>query len=186
MSGAASFIFLESRTGKRSGDCAPKGAAQARAGFAVTVGLQPKVFASLAEGGARPACRWVNVLAPAALSAGPERDVTMQLSRSIRRTIQRLGPYPSLLLLAGPVALVEPLKLVAVLVFGSGHWMTGAVVMACAYLLSVFIVHKLFRIVKPKLLKLRWFAAVWMRFVAARDKLLVRLRAKWMLRDGTF
>ena len=38
----------------------------------------------------------------------------------VRRRIQRLGPYPSLALLVVPVALVEPLKLIALLVAGCG------------------------------------------------------------------
>ena len=44
---------------------------------------------------------------------------------SLRRTIEELGPYPSLFLLALPIATVEPLKLAAVAVVGKGHWLTG-------------------------------------------------------------
>ena len=40
---------------------------------------------------------------------------------SLRRTIEGLGPYPSLLLLALPTAAVEPLKLASVAVAGEGH-----------------------------------------------------------------
>src|SRR5579872_991250 len=79
----------------------------------------------------------------------------------LRRYLRRLGPYPSLFLLAVPLALVELLKLAAVFVFGSGHWITGAVVMIFAYAASLLVVERLFRIVKPKLMKLPWFAALW-------------------------
>jgi hypothetical protein len=44
---------------------------------------------------------------------------------SLRRSIEGLGRYPSLFLLALPTATVEPLKLVAVAVAGKGHWVTG-------------------------------------------------------------
>jgi hypothetical protein len=74
--------------------------------------------------------------------------------------------------LAVPLAIVEPLKLVAVVVAGSGHWITGTVAIVCAYAISLLLVERLFGIVKPKLLTLRWFAASWHWFVAARGGLL--------------
>lgn len=95
----------------------------------------------------------------------------------LRRFIRRLGPYPSLAVLALPLAMIEPMKLVALVVFGAGHWLTGSLVMAGAYALSILFVERLFKLVKPKLLKLPWFAALWRRFVDARQKLLSWLRA---------
>jgi hypothetical protein len=90
----------------------------------------------------------------------------------IRRRIERLSPYASLCLLAVPVAIIEPLKLVAVVIAGSGHWITGTVAIVCAYALSLLLVERLFLIVKPKLLTLRWFAASWNWFVAVRGAVL--------------
>ena len=97
----------------------------------------------------------------------------------LRRVIRRLGPYASLALLALPLAIVEPMKLVAVVVFGAGHWMTGSFVMIGAYAVSVFFVERLFKLVKPQLLKLPWFATVWTWFVGARRQLWLWLLAKW-------
>lgn len=79
----------------------------------------------------------------------------------LRRKIERLGPYPSLALMALPLCIVEPLKLVAVAIAGEGHWFTGTIVLLAAYCASLFLVERLFVIVKPKLLKLRWFARLW-------------------------
>ena len=42
----------------------------------------------------------------------------MQISQSIRRFLERLGPYQSLLVLAVPLAIIEPLKVLALLVVG--------------------------------------------------------------------
>jgi hypothetical protein len=42
-----------------------------------------------------------------------------------RRRIQKLGPYPSMVLMGVPLMLVEPLKLAALFVAGNGHWLTG-------------------------------------------------------------
>ena len=89
----------------------------------------------------------------------------------LRRSIERLGPYQSLLLLAVPTSLVEPLKLVALAVAGDGHWITGTAMIAAAYAMSLLLVERLFKIVKPKLLKLRWFARLWSRLIILRYRL---------------
>jgi hypothetical protein len=86
-----------------------------------------------------------------------------------RRAVERFGPYQSLMLLAVPLCVVEPLKLVAVAVAGKGHWITGTGMIIVAYAGSIFVVERLFLIVKPKLLTLEWFAWAWTRFVAVRD-----------------
>jgi hypothetical protein len=89
---------------------------------------------------------------------------------AVRHAIERLSPYQSLALLAVPACLIEPLKLVAVAVAGEGHWITGTVMIIAAYLASLFLVERLFRIVKPKLLMLPWFAKFWKKFLSLRDK----------------
>lgn len=93
----------------------------------------------------------------------------MRFLRLPRRAIERLPPYPSLILVGVPFAIVEPLKLAVLFIAGSGHWITGAVTMICAYAVSFFVGERLFVIVKPKLLTLRWFAACWRTFVSLRS-----------------
>ena len=87
---------------------------------------------------------------------------------SLRRTIEGLGPYPSLLLRALPTATVEPLKLAAVALAGKGHWITGTIMIGACYAFSLLVVERLFVIVKPKLLSIPWFATVWQTFVSVR------------------
>jgi hypothetical protein len=88
----------------------------------------------------------------------------------LRRQIERIAPYPALLLLAGPLAVVEPLKLATLFIAGEGHWITSVLMMLFAYAVSLFVTHWLFVIVKPKLLTLPWFARAWSGFVRLRDK----------------
>jgi hypothetical protein len=99
-------------------------------------------------------------------AANPKRRL-----QRIRRGIARLSPYPALFILAGPLAIVEPLKLATVFIAGEGHWITSALVLLFAYAVSLFVTHWLFGVVKPKLLTLPWFARAWHWFVALRDKL---------------
>jgi len=87
-----------------------------------------------------------------------------------RRFVQQLGPYPSLFLLLVPAATVEPLKLAALVVAGEGHWLSGSATIIAAYAVSLLFVERLFRLVKPKLLMLGWFAALWSKVVSIRGR----------------
>jgi hypothetical protein len=89
---------------------------------------------------------------------------------SVRGCIEGLGPYQSLVILAVPTCLVEPLKLLAVAVAGEGHWITGTVMIIAAYGCSLLFVERLFQIVRPKLLTLPWFAHLWNWVVFVRGK----------------
>jgi hypothetical protein len=63
--------------------------------------------------------------------------------------ISRLRSWPYL------VCLVEPLRLITVLVAGEGHWIAGTIMITAAYAANLMLVERLFMIVKPKLPKLR-------------------------------
>jgi hypothetical protein len=99
--------------------------------------------------------------------------------RRLRHEIEKLPPYPALLALAVPLAVVEPAKLAIMFLAGESHWVIGAIGMICAYAVSLFLTHWLFDIVKPKLLTIPWFARGWRWYVVQRDKtwrLLSRVR----------
>ena len=74
----------------------------------------------------------------------------MRIPCSLHRFLNRLGPYQSLLILAVPLAIVEPLKLVALFVVGGGHFVAGVLVMIGAYAGSLFITERLFVVLKPE------------------------------------
>ena len=94
-----------------------------------------------------------------------------QLLPRFRRAIESLGPWQSLALLALPTCIVEPMKLAAVAMAGEGHWFSGTAVIVAAYAASLLLVERLFVVVKPKLLKLHWFARLWRWLVVARCRL---------------
>jgi hypothetical protein len=89
-----------------------------------------------------------------------------------RRRLQQISPYLSLLLLLVPLLLVEPLKAVALYVAGTGHWLTGTGMLMAAYAGSLLVVERLFRVLKPKLMMMVWFARLWTGFVALRTRLI--------------
>jgi hypothetical protein len=110
---------------------------------------------------------------------GQQQGLAMRIPRSIHRFLNRLGPYQSLLILAVLLAIVESLKLVALLGVGEGHFIVGVLVMICAYAGSLFITERLFVVLKPKLLTLPWFAVAWQWFMTVRDKLVYWFRGTW-------
>lgn len=95
----------------------------------------------------------------------------MTVFARVRRRIQQLGPYQSLALLLIPTCLVEPLKIVALFVAGEGHWVSSTAIIVGAYAVSLLIIERLFRAVKPKLMTLGWFASLWSWVVALPRKL---------------
>jgi hypothetical protein len=96
-----------------------------------------------------------------------------------RRAIDRLGPYQSLALLLISLSIVEPFKLAAVAIAGHGHWLTGTGMIIVAYAVSIVLIERLFVMVKPKLLKLDWFAKAWIRFVALRRRVVWSVKS-WL------
>jgi len=93
-----------------------------------------------------------------------------------RRRLQKIRPYLSLVMLLVPLLIVEPLKLLALIVAGKGHWFTGTGMILGAYAVSLLVVERLFRVVKPKLMTISWFSKLWTWFTAIRDMTWARLR----------
>src|SRR5258708_30413212 len=106
---------------------------------------------------------------------------------ALRRRIQQLGPYQSLALMLLPLLLVEPLKIVALLVAGHGHWLTGTGMLIVAYGVSLVVVERLFKVVKFKLMTMNWFADLWRWFTAVRGRMFGRQpgQAVGQRSDGT-
>ena len=87
-----------------------------------------------------------------------------------RRKIQLLGPYKSLALLFIPLLIVEPLKIAGLAFAGLGHWVGGACMIVGAYAAGLLVVDRLYRVVKSKLLTMKWFAALAATWVAGRRR----------------
>src|ERR1700751_2645296 len=94
----------------------------------------------------------------------------MTLVALARRKIQQFGPYKSLALLFVPLLIIEPLKIAGVAFAGLGHWVAGACIIVGAYAAGILVVDRLFRVVKSRLLTLKWFAALGTVWDAARGR----------------
>ncbi|MBY6263379.1 hypothetical protein EI613_15860 [Azospirillum sp. 412522] len=77
-----------------------------------------------------------------------------------------LGPYPSLVLVLVPLALLEPAKPVGLWLFATGRPVAGMAVIGVAELVKITLVERLFHVAKPKLLTIGWFAWGYVRVTA--------------------
>ena len=87
----------------------------------------------------------------------------------LRRRLQQTAPYLSIVMLTVPFAFAEPVKIAALYVIGKGSWLTGIMMLITAYAISIYIVERLFRVLKPKLMTLEWFAVLWNWFSKTRE-----------------
>jgi hypothetical protein len=89
----------------------------------------------------------------------PRRRRMMTFAAVTRRRIQQFGPYKSIAILLVPLIVVEPVKMTGVAFVGLGHWVGGVCMIVGGYAAGIFVVDRLYRVVKSKLYTMRWCAA---------------------------
>jgi hypothetical protein len=72
--------------------------------------------------------------------------------------IGRQNRIASLIILAVPLILIEPPKILAVLLIAEGKVKFGTVLLITSYLIGLVAVERVFHITKPKLMTIGWFA----------------------------
>jgi len=80
-----------------------------------------------------------------------------RLKARLAAAIERLPPYPTLLVFLVPVALLFPLKLLGLWMLAHGSWLGAMTVLALAKVVSMGITAFIFDLTRPKLLQLSWF-----------------------------
>jgi hypothetical protein len=79
--------------------------------------------------------------------------------------IERLPPYPTLLVFLIPVILLVPLKIVGFWMLAHGFWLGAVVVFTFAKVVSVGVTAFIFDLTRPKLLQLPWFRRFYDRMI---------------------
>src|SRR5438477_9974437 len=77
----------------------------------------------------------------------------------VAAAIERLPPYPTLLVFLIPVILLLPLKVVGFWMLGHGFWLGALMVLTFAKIVSFGFTAFIFDLPRPSLLELPWF--VW-------------------------
>jgi hypothetical protein len=87
---------------------------------------------------------------------------------SLRAWIVSLRPYPTLLLLAVPLIVLEPVKPVAAYLVGTGHVAMGMIVLVIGEILKLVLVERLFSISRDKLMSIPAFAWAYWKYRAVK------------------
>lgn len=110
----------------------------------------------------RPLIRWV---------------ASRQLTHAFERWVAARQRFTILALLAVPFAIVEPLKLIALIWIGKGLVATGVVTLGLAHLVSFVVIERIYSAGRDKLLTFGWLAYVMGLVTAVRDWLLTWVRS---------
>jgi hypothetical protein len=77
---------------------------------------------------------------------------------ALGRALKRLPPYVALVVIAIPFILIEPVKVFSLFWIGVGHVISGAILLVLSYVVSLFVVERLFHVMQDQLLSIGWFA----------------------------
>ena len=97
--------------------------------------------------------------------------------RWVERSIQALPPYAALLVFFAPSIALLPVKLFALWLIGNGHGFLGVTVIVVAKIAGTAVVARLFMLTRPALMRLPWFASLYLRWTTWKDALIARVRA---------
>jgi hypothetical protein len=105
------------------------------------------------------------------------RFASLRLVVRLEAAISRLPPYGALVALAVPFAIVEPLKLLGLLLLARGAFMAGIVVTAIGHLAGFLLVERIYHAGRRQLLAIPWFARIMSWIDAVRQVVIGRIKA---------
>jgi len=89
------------------------------------------------------------------------------LKEAVRRFMDRLAPYPTLIVFLIPAVVHELMRVAAIWLFHKHLWISGILMYVAADIIGIALVAFLFETCKPKLLSIPWFAKLYGWFEAA-------------------
>jgi hypothetical protein len=89
---------------------------------------------------------------------------------AVARLIARLPPYGALLLFLIPIAVIEPLKIIAVDQIAHGRLLRGALAFVVLKFVGLGLIAFVFDLTREKLLTIGWFARFYALVIYLRDK----------------
>jgi len=119
-----------------------------------------------------------------------------KLKARLAAWIERLPPYPTLLIFLIPPILLFPFKLLGLWMLAHGSWLGAFAMLALAKVVSMGVAAFIFDVTRPKLLQLPWFRRLYhfvlvllARAHALIDPIKLRIkravrRTMWLLKPG--
>ena len=109
------------------------------------------------------------------------RLAKLPLWAKLESIIVSLPPWAALLVFGIPVLSLIPVKLLALYLFSQGHTLAGLTLVIAAKITGTAIAARLFQLTEPALMRLAWFARIYMPWKAWKDRVLAQVResAPW-------
>ena len=95
----------------------------------------------------------------------------------LEQRIRRLPPWAALLAFGVPVITLIPIKFLALYVFSQGHMAAGLTLVIAAKVTGTALAARLFQLTEPALMRLAWFARLYMPYKRWKDRMLAQVRA---------
>ncbi|RID98851.1 hypothetical protein D3F03_10705 [Simplicispira hankyongi] len=99
--------------------------------------------------------------------------------RWVEGRVRALPPWAALAAFGVPTLLLLPTKLLALWAIGNGQVLLGTAVVVAAKIIGTAVVARLFTLTQPALMRLAWFATLYLRWIALKTALLARARTSW-------
>ncbi len=96
--------------------------------------------------------------------------------------LQGLPPYGALCAFVLPSCLIFPLKIAAVYLVATGHFVTAALMLIGAKVVGTAILARIFILTQPNLMQIGWFARLYNTVMPWKDALFAYVRATWVWR----
>ena len=96
---------------------------------------------------------------------------------ALERLITRLPPWAALMAFGAPALTLVPVKLLALYLFGRGHFVMGLFMVIAAKVVGTAIAARLFQLTHPTLMRMPWFARLYTPWKIWKDDLLNRVGA---------
>ena len=94
----------------------------------------------------------------------------------LERRIARLPPWAALLAFGVPVVTLVPVKLLALYLFSQGHVVWGFALVVAAKLTGTALAARLFQLTQPALMRMPWFARLYIPWKNWKDRVLTQIR----------
>lgn len=101
----------------------------------------------------------------------------LRLILRLQEFVRRLPPYAILALFVIPHAVLEPAKIYAVYLIGSGHPRVGLITLAVTYFVGLVVVERIYHAGKEKLRTIAWVAKLLDWLFGFRDRLIAWARS---------
>ncbi len=102
----------------------------------------------------------------------------------VERLIASLPPYGALCVLAIPMIVLEPVKLLALWWIASGSLLAGAVLLVAAKIAGMAVILRLHAIAEPKLMSIAWYKRIYDWVLALRRRIYLSVMSRGPIRHA--